>query len=98
MVTRFMTDPHEMRAMAGRFEAHAQTVHDEANRMWVSSMNIAGVGWSGNAQMTSHDTMGQMNQAFANIEQMLTGVRDGLYKHANDYEQQEQDSRKILSS
>ncbi|ORB32695.1 WXG100 family type VII secretion target, partial [Mycobacterium paraseoulense] len=26
MATRFMTDPHEMRAMAGRFEVHAQTV------------------------------------------------------------------------
>ncbi|ETA97162.1 EsxJ, partial [Mycobacterium avium 10-5581] len=25
-----MTDPHEMRAMAGRFEVHAQTVEDEA--------------------------------------------------------------------
>ncbi|MCA4710451.1 WXG100 family type VII secretion target, partial [Mycobacterium avium subsp. hominissuis] len=24
MATRFMTDPHEMRAMAGRFEVHAQ--------------------------------------------------------------------------
>ncbi|OHW64458.1 peptidase M22, partial [Mycobacterium avium subsp. paratuberculosis] len=28
MATRFMTDPHEMRAMAGRFEVHAQTVED----------------------------------------------------------------------
>ena len=26
MATRFMTDPHAMRAMAGRFEMHAQTV------------------------------------------------------------------------
>ncbi|MDT5140329.1 MAG: hypothetical protein QOD58_4591, partial [Mycobacterium sp.] len=25
MATRFMTDPHAMRAMAGRFETHAQT-------------------------------------------------------------------------
>ncbi|HEY9305004.1 MAG TPA: WXG100 family type VII secretion target, partial [Mycobacterium sp.] len=24
MPTRFMTDPHEMRAMAGRFDVHAQ--------------------------------------------------------------------------
>ncbi|MDT5257267.1 MAG: hypothetical protein QOD10_2347, partial [Mycobacterium sp.] len=30
MATRFMTDPHSMRAMAGRFEMHAQTVEDEA--------------------------------------------------------------------
>ena len=27
-----MTDPHAMRAMAGRFETHAQTVEDEARR------------------------------------------------------------------
>ncbi|MGB6512141.1 MAG: WXG100 family type VII secretion target, partial [Mycobacterium sp.] len=26
MPTRFMTDPHEMRSMAGRFDVHAQTV------------------------------------------------------------------------
>jgi Proteins of 100 residues with WXG len=53
-----------MRAMAGRFDVHAQTVEDEARRMWASSQNIAGAGWSGTAQMTSYDTMGQMNQAF----------------------------------
>ncbi len=36
MATRFMTDPHAMRDMAGRFEVHAQTVEDEARRMWAS--------------------------------------------------------------
>jgi hypothetical protein len=39
--TRFMTDPHQMRAMAGRFDVHAQTVEDEARRMWASSLNNA---------------------------------------------------------
>ncbi len=34
MASRFMTDPHAMRDMAGRFEVHAQTVEDEARRMW----------------------------------------------------------------
>jgi hypothetical protein len=34
MATRFLTDPHEMRAMAGRFEVHAQTVEDVARKMW----------------------------------------------------------------
>jgi hypothetical protein len=48
--THFMTDPHQMRAMAGRFDVHAQTVEDEARRMWTSSQNIAGDGWSGTAQ------------------------------------------------
>ena len=52
MPTRFMTDPHEMRSMAGRFDVHAQTVEDEARKMWASSQNIAGAGWSGTAQMT----------------------------------------------
>ena len=41
-MARFMTDPHAMRAMAGRFEMHAQTVSDEARKMWASSQNIAG--------------------------------------------------------
>jgi len=43
---RFMTDPHQMRAMAGRFDVHAQTVEDEARKMWASSLNIAGAGWT----------------------------------------------------
>ena len=77
MSTRFMTDPHEMRSMAGRFDVHAQTVEDEAGKMWASSQNIAGLGWSGTAQATSYDTMGQMNTAFRNIVNMLHGVRDG---------------------
>src|SRR5271155_766946 len=96
MPTRFMTDPHEMRSMAGRFDVHAQTVEDEARKMWASSQNIAGASWSGTAQMTSYDTMGQMNQAFRNIVNMLHGVRDGLVRDANNYEQQEQCETTIL--
>jgi WXG100 family type VII secretion target len=98
MPTRFMTDPDQMRAMAGRFDVHAQTVEDEARRMWVSSQNIAGAGWSGTAQTASHDTMGQMNQAFRNIVTLLHGVRDGLIRDANNYEAQEQASQQMLSS
>jgi WXG100 family type VII secretion target len=98
MATRFMTDPHAMRAMAGRFETHAQTVEDEARRMWASSQNISGAGWSGTAQATSYDTMGQMNQAFRNIVNMLHNVRDGMLRDAGNYEAQEQHSQQILSS
>ena len=93
-----MTDPHAMRAMAGRFEMHAQTVEDEARRMWASSQNISGSGWRGAAEATSYDTMGQMNQAFRNIVSMLLGVRYGLVRDANNYEQQEQASQQVLSS
>ena len=98
MAIRFMTDPHQMRAMAGRFDVHAQTVGDEARKMWASSANIAGAGWSGTAQVTSYDTMGQMDTAFRNIVNRLHGVRDGLIRDANNYEQQEQASKHILSS
>ena len=96
MTTRFMTDPNSMRDMAGRFDVHAQTVEDEARKMWSSSVNIAGAGWSGTAQATSYDTMGQMNQAFRNIVNMLHSVRDGLIRDANNYEQQEQASQQLL--
>jgi WXG100 family type VII secretion target len=95
---RFMTDPHAMRAMAGRFEVHAQTVSDGARRMWASSQSISGAGWSGVAQASSYNTMGQMNQAFINIVNMLHGVRDGLIRDANNYEQQEAASQQLLSS
>ncbi len=97
MTSRFMTDPHAMRDMAGRFEVHAQTVEDEARRMWASAQNISGAGWSGMAEATSLDTMTQMNQAFRNIVNMLHGVRDGLVRDANNYEQQEQASQQILT-
>jgi WXG100 family type VII secretion target len=97
-MARFMTDPHSMRAMAGRFETHAQTVEDEARKMAASAQNISGSGWSGLAEATSFDTVGQMNQAFRNIVNMLHGVRDGLIRDANNYEQQEQASQQILSS
>ncbi len=98
MASRFMTDPHAMRDMAGRFEVHAQTVEDEARRMWASAQNISGAGWSGMAEATSLDTMTQMNQAFRNIVNMLHGVRDGLVRDANNYEQQEQASQQILAA
>ena len=98
MTARFMTDPDQMRSMAGRFDVHAQTVQDEALKMWASSQNIAGAGWSGPAQVSSYDTMGQMNTAFRNIVNMLHGVRDGLIRDANNYEQQEQASQQALSS
>jgi WXG100 family type VII secretion target len=98
VATRFMTDPYAMRAMAGRFEMHARTVEDEARRMWASSQNTSGSGWSGAAEATSYDTIGQMNQAFRNIVSMLLEVRYGLLRDANSYEQQEQFSQQILSS
>ncbi|MCA2246055.1 MULTISPECIES: WXG100 family type VII secretion target [Mycobacterium] len=98
MTTRFMTEPNEMRTMAGRFDVHAQTVEDEARKMWASSLNIAGAGWSGTAQAASYDTMGQTNTAFRNIVTMLHGVRDGLIRDANNYEQQEQASQQMLGS
>ena len=98
MTTRFMTDPDQMRAMAGRFDVHAQTVEDEARRMMASSENISGAGWTGLAERTSYDTMGQMQTAFRNIVNMLHGVRDGLVRDANNYEQQEAASQQILSS
>jgi hypothetical protein len=43
-------------------------------------------------------SLGQMTQAFRNIVNMLHGVRDGLIRDANNYEQQEQASQQILSS
>ncbi len=98
MTTRFMTDPHAMRDMAGRFEVHAQTVEDEARKMLASSQNISGAGWSGAAEATSLDTMVQTNQAFRNIVGMLHGVRDGLVRDASNYEQQEQASQQVLGS
>ncbi|MCV7199671.1 WXG100 family type VII secretion target [Mycobacterium angelicum] len=98
MTTRFLTDPHAMRDMAGRFAMHARTVEDEARKMWASSQNISGAGWSGAAQATSLDTMGQMTQAFRNIVAMLDTVRDGLVRDAGNYEQQEQASQQVLSS
>lgn len=98
MTTRFMTDPHAMRDMAGRFQVHAQTVEDEARRVWASSQNISGAGWAGTAEASSYDTMGQMHQAFRNIVTMLHGVRDGLVRDAGNYEQQEQASQQILGS
>jgi WXG100 family type VII secretion target len=93
-----MTDPDSMRAMAGRFDVHAQTVEDEARKMAASSSNISGAGWGGLAERTSFDTMGQMQMAFRNIVNMLHGVRDGLVRDANNYEQQEAASQQILSS
>ena len=96
MSIRFMTDPDQMRAMAARFDVHAHTVEDEAARMWASSQNVAGAAWSGTAQVTSYDTMGEINQAFRNIVDMLHGVRDGLIRDANHYEAQEQASQQLL--
>ena len=68
---------------------------DEARKMWASTTNIAGqlVGAAGRG--TSYDTMGQMNQAFRNIVNMLHGVRDGLIRDANNYETQEQASKQL---
>lgn len=42
--------------------------------------------------------MGQIQTAFGNIVNLLHGVRDGLARDANQYEQQETASQQILSS
>ena len=86
-----------IRAQAASLEAEHQSIVRDvlaAGDFWGGS----GSGWSGTAEATSYDTMGQMNQAFRNIVNMLHGVRDGLIRDANNYEQQEQASQQILSS
>ena len=97
-MSRFMTDPEQMRAMAARFDTHAQTVEDESRAMMASASNITGSGWMGAAATASYDSVGQMHQAFRNIVTMLHEVRDGLLRDANNYEQQEMASQQILSN
>ncbi len=97
MATRFMTDPHEMRSMAGRFDCTPRRSRTRPARCGRRRPEHRRCRLSGSAQATSYDTMGQMNQAFRNIVNMLHGVRDGLIRDANDYESQEQASQQILS-
>jgi ESAT-6 family protein len=59
-----------MRATARLFDVYAQTVRDEAAKMWAS-----------------HDTIGQVDQVFRDIVNMLNSVRDGLIRDANNYKQ-----------
>ena len=98
MPTRFMTDPHEMRSMAGRFDVHAQTVEDEARKMWASiaEHRRCRLEWYRADDLLRHH--GPDEPAFRNIVNMLHGVRDGLIRDANNYETQEQASQQILSS
>jgi hypothetical protein len=42
MPTRFMTDPHEMPSMAGRFDVHAQTAGDNMS----STDSAVGGSWA----------------------------------------------------
>ena len=82
----------------GDVDAHGALIRAQAASLESEHQNIAGASWSGTAQATSYDTMGQMNTAFRNIVNMLHGVRDGLIRDANHYESQEQASQQILSS
>jgi WXG100 family type VII secretion target len=96
MTARFVTDPDQMRSIAGLFDMYAQIVQDEALKMGASSQSIAGDGWSGQAPVSSSDTMGQTNQAFLNIVNMLHGARDDLIRDADIYELQELDFQQTL--
>ena len=98
MPTRFMTDPHEMRSMAGRFDVHAQTVEDEARKMWASSQNIAGAGWSGTAQADVVRHHGPDEHRVPQHRQHAARCPGRLIRDANNYEAQEQGSQQILSS
>jgi hypothetical protein len=53
---------------------------------------------AGPRRATPYDTIGQMNTAFRNIVNMLQGVRDGLIRDANNYEQHEAASQQLLSN
>jgi hypothetical protein len=79
MTRRLMADPDQMRDVAVLFDMYAQIVQDEALKMWALSQNFAGCSGPG-----------QINQALRNILNMLHGVRDGLIRDADIYEQQEQ--------
>jgi membrane-bound ClpP family serine protease len=87
-----------MPAMAGCFDVHAQTVEDDARRMWASSQNIAGTGWGGTAQATSYDAIGQMLSGVSQHRDRAARCARPLIRDANNYEQQEAASQQILSS
>ncbi|MDT7722220.1 MAG: hypothetical protein QOE94_3231 [Mycobacterium sp.] len=84
MPTRFMTDPHEMRSMAGRFDVHAQTVEEEDRNMFESSQNISGASLSGISQSNSYYTMVHMNHSFRKIVNMLHGVPSSSNRQLTD--------------
>lgn len=129
--SRFMSDPHAVLAMAGRFESHAQTVEDRWKRVQsavqplsrelavplaseeqaiVRDVLAAGDFWGGSGSVACQEFITQVgrnfqiiyelfssfqstigyaaaNQASRNIVNMMRGVRDGLIRDANNYEQ-----------
>jgi WXG100 family type VII secretion target len=94
----FMTDPDQMRTMAGKFDAHANFIQAESRKMVAMTEAIQGASWHGTAYGAHYDTVGQMNQAFTNIVNMLSGVRDGLVSNANTYEDAEHQAQQSLRS
>jgi WXG100 family type VII secretion target len=98
VAARFLTDPDQMWAMAGRFEKHAQLLAAEGQRIWAASQDAPGADWNGAADATSIDGTAEMHWAFRNVVTMLRGVRDGLIRDANRYEEEAMVSRELLDS
>jgi hypothetical protein len=97
MVTRFMTDPDQMRAMAGRFDVHAQTVR--------TSPHDVGVLAEHRRCRLERDRTGHLLGHHGPDESGVSQHRDHAARgarradrDANNYKQQEQASQQILSS
>ncbi len=102
-----------IRALAGLLEAEHQAIISDvltASDFWGGAGSAACQGFitqlgrnfqviyeQANAHGQKVQAAGN-NMAFRNIVNMLHGVRDGLVRDANNYEQQEQASQQILSS
>jgi WXG100 family type VII secretion target len=97
-VPNFMTDPEAMMDHSRRFAGHADAIHQHSQSAYNSATEIAGAGWSGQANQTSTGSVEQMTQAFANIRDMMQWASDNIRSAHDTYVQRELDSAHFLST
>ncbi len=101
LIGRYLRGAKSEVTKAEKYEIKKGAFNTAADAIDYLRSRLTGIAGEGNKEIDdvlALDTMTQMNQAFRNIVNMLHGVRDGLVRDANNYEQQEQASQQILSS
>ncbi len=91
LIGRYLRGAKSEVTKAEKYEIKKGAFNTAADAIDYLRSRLTGIAGEGNKEID--DVL-----AFRNIVNMLHGVRDGLVRDANNYEQQEQASQQILSS
>lgn len=92
-----LTDPDEMRRIAGLLGIDTDNITEATTRAMAASNNATGVSWHGTAEVASNTSMLRITQLLRGITDQLGWTINTLTTSATTYEMQQAENTTLLT-